>query len=75
MTVYCDMGREECGGGGWTRVASYNYSDPSISCPTTWSQITDPFRGCASAGAVKTLRIVLPPCFLHSRSSIKCVER
>jgi len=54
VTVYCDMDREECGGGGWTRVASYNYSDPNTSCPTTWTQITDPFRGCASAGAVRT---------------------
>ena len=54
VTVYCDMDREECGGGGWTRVASYNYSDPNISCPTTWTQITDPLRGCAVAGGVTT---------------------
>ena len=54
VTVYCDMDKEECGGGGWTRVASYNYSDPSISCPNTWTQITDPFRGCAVAGGVTT---------------------
>ena len=54
VAVYCDMDREECSGGGWTRVASYNYSDPSISCPTTWIQITDPFRGCALTGAVRT---------------------
>ena len=54
VTVYCDMDREECGGGGWTRVASYTYNDPNISCPTNWTQITDPFRGCALTGAVKT---------------------
>ena len=32
VTVYCDIDNEECGGGVWTRVASYNYSDSS----TTW---------------------------------------
>ena len=46
MTVYCDMDREGCGGGGWTRVASYNYSDPNTTCPINWAQVTDPFRGC-----------------------------
>ena len=46
VTVYCDMDSEGCGGGGWTRVASYNYNDPSIACPNNWEQITDPFRGC-----------------------------
>ena len=32
VTVYCDIDNEECDGGVWMRVASYNYSDSS----TTW---------------------------------------
>ena len=46
VTVYCDMDSEECGGGVWTRVASYDYSDASVACPNNWTQITNPFRGC-----------------------------
>ena len=46
VTVYCDMDRVECGGGVWTRVASYDYSDPNTSCPGDWEQITTPIRGC-----------------------------
>ena len=45
VTVYCDMDNEECGGGVWTRVASYNYSDPNTTCPGDWSETTSP-RGC-----------------------------
>ena len=46
VTVYCDMDNEECGGGVWTRVASYNYSDPSTTCPGDWNLITSPIRAC-----------------------------
>ena len=46
MTVYCDMNNEECGSGVWTRVASYNYSDPSRACPGDWNLITSPIRAC-----------------------------
>ena len=46
VTVYCDMDRVECGGGVWTRVASYDYSDLNTSCPGDWTQITSPVRGC-----------------------------
>ena len=46
VTVYCNMDREECGGGGWTRVASYNYSDPSTACPGDWNLIACPVRSC-----------------------------
>ena len=46
VTVYCDMDRAECGGGVWTRVASYDYSDLNTSCPGDWTQITSPVRGC-----------------------------
>ena len=42
VTVYCDMDNEECGGGVWMRVASYNYSDPSSTCPGNWNMITSP---------------------------------
>ena len=57
MTAYCDMDSEECGGGVWTRVASYNYSNPTVACPNSWIGITDPFRGCVSTeiGCVSSL--------------------
>ena len=45
VTVYCDMDSEGCNGGGWTRVASYNYSDPGILCPANWTEVTS-LRGC-----------------------------
>ena len=49
MTVYCDMDSEGCGGGGWTRVASYDYSDPNTTCPSSWTTIefNSLMRGCA----------------------------
>ena len=47
VTVYCDMDNEECGGGVWMRVASYNYSDPSTTCPGNWGLITSPIRACS----------------------------
>ena len=47
VTVFCDMDNEECGGGVWTRVASYNYSDPSTTCPGDWTLITSSIRACA----------------------------
>ena len=31
--VYCDMEGTHCGGGGWTRVAFVNMSEPSATCP------------------------------------------
>ena len=46
VTVYCDMDNEECGGGAWMKVASYNYSDPSTACPGDWNLITSPVRSC-----------------------------
>ena len=46
VTVYCDMDNEECGGGVWTRVASYNYSDLNTTCPGDWNLITSPIRAC-----------------------------
>ena len=46
VTVYCDMDNEECGGGVWTRVASYDYSDPNTTCPGDWNLITSPVRAC-----------------------------
>ena len=47
VTVYCDMDSAECGGGVWTRVASYNYSDSNTSCPGNWGLITSPIRACS----------------------------
>ena len=37
-----------CGGPGqWTRIAHLNMSDPSQQCPSSWSLITTPVRGCS----------------------------
>ena len=36
-----------CGGaGGWTRAAYLNMSDPNQECPSNWTLITSPLRGC-----------------------------
>ena len=34
------------GAGGWTRVAHLNMSDPNQQCPSNWTLITTPMRGC-----------------------------
>ena len=34
------------GDGDWTRVAHLNMSDPNQQCPSNWSLITTPFKGC-----------------------------
>ena len=49
MTVYCDMDSEGCGGGGWTRMASYDYSDPNTTCPRSWTtmEFNSLMKGCA----------------------------
>ena len=36
-----------CGGaGGWTRAVYLNMSDPNQQCPSNWTLITTPVRGC-----------------------------
>ena len=40
-----------CGGPGqWTRIAHLDMSDPSQQCPSIWSLITTPVRGCGRSG-------------------------
>ena len=48
-TVFCNMNHEECGADGewWTHIASLNMSDIDTPCPSNWSLITDPIRGCS----------------------------
>ena len=50
VTVYCNMDNEECGGGVWTRVASYDYTDLSTACPGDWNQIVSP-RSCGRSNS------------------------
>ena len=45
--VICDMDREVCGSRWWTQVASYNFTDPSTSCPGDWQLVTSPVRACS----------------------------
>ena len=35
-----------CGGVGWTRVAYFDMSDPTQTCPSNWTLNTSPVRGC-----------------------------
>ena len=35
-----------CGGEGWTRAVYLNMSDPNQQCPSNWTLITTPVRGC-----------------------------
>ena len=35
-----------CRGEGWTRAAYLNMSDPNQQCPSNWTLITTPIRGC-----------------------------
>ena len=39
-----------CGGSGrWTNVADFNFSDPDVACPSGFTLITTPVRGCKRA--------------------------
>ena len=39
-----------CGGSGqWTNIANSNFSDPDVACPSGFTLITEPVRGCGRA--------------------------
>ena len=39
-----------CGGlGQWTNIAAFNFSDPDVACPSGFTLITTPVRGCKRA--------------------------
>ena len=41
-----------CGGSGqWTNIADFNFSDPDVACPSGFTLITEPVRGCGRAPA------------------------
>ena len=44
-----------CGGPGWTRVAYLNMSDPSPRCPSNWTLVTTPIRGCGRLSTAASL--------------------
>ena len=52
MTVYCNMDNRACGGGVWTGVARYDFSDSSTTCPGNWYQITSPIRACGRTSGI-----------------------
>ena len=69
VTVYCDMDNEECGGGVWMRMASYNYSDPNTVCPGDWNLITSPVRSCGrSSPSASCASAVFPTNSIEFRS-------
>ena len=39
-----------CGGRGqWTNIANFNFSDPNVACPSGFTHLTTPVRGCKQA--------------------------
>ena len=39
-----------CGGSGqWTNIANFNFSDPNMACPSAFTLLTTPVRGCKRA--------------------------
>ena len=39
-----------CGGSGrWTNIADFNFSDPDVACPSGFTLITTPVKGCGRA--------------------------
>ena len=44
------MSNCRCGGSGqWTNIADFNFSDPDVACPSGFTLITTPVRGCKRA--------------------------
>ena len=41
-----------CGGPEWTRAVYLNMSDPSQSCPSNWTLVNSPIRGCGRTTSV-----------------------
>ena len=50
-----------CGGRGqWTNIADFNFSDPDVACPSGFTLITEPVRGCGRApGEAATCKSVI----------------
>ena len=50
-----------CGGSGrWTNIANVNFSDPDVACPSGFTLITEPVRGCGRApGEAATCKSVV----------------
>ena len=50
-----------CGGlGQWTNIADFNFSDPDVACPSGFTLITTPVRGCKRApGEAATCKSVV----------------
>ena len=47
MLMNSNIGRpSSCGGREWTRAVYLNMSDPSQSCPSNWTLVNSPIRGC-----------------------------
>lgn len=44
----------QCGGGGWTRIAYLNMTDPSQQCPSNWTLHETPVRGCGKTSTTSS---------------------
>ena len=61
-----------CGGSGqWTTIANFNFGDPDVACPSGFTLITEPVRGCGRApGEAGTCKSVV---FSSGGQSYSCV--
>ena len=52
-----------CGGAGpWTRIADFNFSDPTVACPSGFTLTTTPVRACGRAnGAAPACNSIIFP--------------
>ena len=60
-----------CGGaGGWTRAVYLNTSDPNQQCPSNWTLITTPIRGCGRRASALDCDSVTYSVHGHTYSSV-----
>ena len=63
-----------CGGlGQWTNIADFNFSDPDVACPSGFTLITEPVRGCGRARVKLQLANLSPSRQVVSHTHV-CVE-
>ena len=49
-TAFQNITNCPCGGSGqWTNIANFNFSDPNVACPSDFTLLTTPVRGCKQA--------------------------
>ena len=59
-----------CGGEGWTRAAYLNMSAPHQQCPSNWTLVTTPIRGCGRRRSYRDCDSVTYSVHGHTYSSV-----